>query len=262
MPTVTQDTADEDAMRRCAPDPAARVRRLITSTPNGAAAPEPARSGAEPDAVHPDAVRPDAAHPGAELLSAALARFDAPVDLRVRGGLGSGRRTLAAALRARRGWRVTVEDLDVLAAPGAPPAAAPDVEIICLRTAPCRHEEAWARRPRVHPMLIVATELVATERDDDDNNNTGTGTGTSHSGSDSGGSSGDVSRPRWARGLPAVDARSPEDRSVDTVVRFVERALDALASVRVARLEAELERLAVHPEVGELAEAALCALDQ
>ena len=42
---------------------------------------------------------------------------------------------------------------------------------------------------------------------------------------------------------------------------FVERALDGLASVRVARLEAELERLAVHPEVGELAEAALCALD-
>lgn len=90
--------------------------------------------------------------------------------------------------------------------------------------------------------------IVATETDDDDNDNDNDETG--------------VSRPRWAHGLPAVDARNPEDRSVDTVVRFVERALDALTSVRVARLEAELECLAVHPEVGELAEAALCALDQ
>lgn len=252
VPTVTQDTAEKDPTRRCAPDPAARIRRLISSTPDGTAAPEPARAGVagpddahlgtvHPDAVHPGTLHPDVAHPGTELLSAALARFDAPVDLRVRGGLGSGRRTLAAALRARRGWRVTVEDLDQIAAPGARPAAAPDVEILCLRTAPCRHEEAWARRPRRHPMLLVATGRYDDDNDDD----------TGHS----------ISRPRWARGLPAVDARTPEDPSVDTVVRFVERALDALASVRVARLEAELERLAVHPEVGELAEAALCALD-
>ncbi len=231
VPTVTQDTAAKDVARPLAPDPAARIRRLITSTPNGAVAPEPT-------------------HPGAELISAALARFDAPVDLRVRGGLGSGRRTLAAALRARRGWRVTVEDLDSLAAPGAPPAVAPDVEIICLRTAPCRHEEAWARRPRRHPMLIVATGSY-----DDDDTARAVVAGTGGPGPVDG------PRPRWARGLPAVDARDPEDRSVDTVVTFVERALDGLASVRVARLEAELERLAVHPEVGELAEAALCALD-
>lgn len=298
MPTVTQDTADENATRHRAPDPAARIRRLVTSTPSGVTASGPARAGV---------AGPDAAHPATALLTAALARFDAPVDLRVRGGLGSGRRTLAAALRARRGWRVTVEDLDDLAAPGAPPAAAPDVEIICLRTAPCRHEEAWARRPRLHPMLIVATE----GSDDDDDNAGGGGRAGGGSGAGAGagaggdadrevgssggaerevgsggapdreaGSGGDVDRevgsgrgggrggdrpgiirPSWARGLPAVDARDPEHRSVDTVVRFVERALDALASVRVARLEAELERLAVHPEVGELAEAALCALD-
>ena len=282
MPTVTQDTADENATRHRAPDPAARIRRLVTSTPSGVTASGPARAGV---------AGPDAAHPATALLTAALARFDAPVDLRVRGGLGSGRRTLAAALRARRGWRVTVEDLDDLAAPGAPPAAAPDVEIICLRTAPCRHEEAWARRPRLHPMLIVATE----GSDDDDDNAGGGGRAGGGSGAGAGagagaGGGGDadravgsggapdreagsgrgggrggdrpgIIRPSWARGLPAVDARDPEHRSVDTVVRFVERALDALASVRVARLEAELERLAVHPEVGELAEAALCALD-
>ena len=232
VPTVTQDTAAKDVACPLAPDPAARIRRLITSTPNGANAPGPT-------------------HPGAELISAALARFDAPVDLRVRGGLSSGRRTLAAALRARRGWRVTVEDLDSLAAPGAPAAAAPDVEIICLRTAPCRHEEAWARRPRRHPMLIVATGRF----DDDATASATAAAGTALSDTE------DSRRPRWARGLPAVDARSPEDRSVDTVVTFVERALDVLTSVRVARLEVELERLAVHPEVGELAEAALCALD-
>lgn len=241
VPTVTQDTAAEDATRPSAPDPVARIRRLLASTPSGST------------------------DPGSTLLAAALARFDAPADLRVRGGLGSGRRTLATALRARRGWRVTVEDLDVVAAPGEPPAPAPDVEIICLRTAPCRHEEAWVRRPRRHPMLIVATGLDPVEgvnenkqdekkQDDDDETSGTTGTGAH--------TRVGPARPRWARGLPAVDARSPEDRSVDTVVSFVERALDVLPAVRVARLEAELERLAVHPEIGELAEAALCALDQ
>lgn len=212
VPTVTQDTAVEDAERPAAADPAARIRRLIGSTPDSSA---------------PTGVAPSAA----ALLGTALARFDAPADIRVRGGLGSGRRTLAAALRARGGWRVSVDDLDVLAAPGAPPTTAADVEVICLRTAPCRHEEAWIRRARRHPLLVVATGV------DDD------------------------ARPRWARGLPAVDARSAEHRSVDGVVVFVERALDSMPSLRAARLEAELERLAVHPEAGDLAEAALCALE-
>lgn len=277
VPTVTQDTALEVVPRRSAPGPsvpgpAARVRRLLASAPGGPT------------------------DPGTALLAAALARFEAPADLRVRGGLGSGRRTLATALRARRGWRVTVEDLDVIAAAGAvsgaTPTIAPDVEIICLRTAPCRHEEAWVRRPRRHPMMVVATGM-------DDGRGAGAGAGgvgaggVSAGGAGTGGVSTDgvstdeaaeagdrdddevavagdpgpvttrraPSRPAWARGLPAVDARDPEDRSVDSVVAFVERALDALPTVRLARLEVELERLAVHPEIGELAEAALCALD-
>ncbi|MFD2392592.1 hypothetical protein ACFSSF_00640 [Dietzia aerolata] len=58
-----------------------------------------------------------------------------------------------------------------------------------------------------------------------------------------------------------MDARTAEHRSVDEVIAFVDRAVDGLAALRVARLEAELERLAVHPEVGELAEAALCAIE-
>ena len=202
-----------------APDPVARIRRLLGSSPE------------TPD--HRDRVASSPA------LTAALARFDAPVDIRVRGGLGSGRRTLAAALRARRGWRVTVDDVDEIAAPGAMPPPVPDVEILCLRTAPCRHEESWIRRVRRHPLLVVAVGI--NNNDDDDDADT-------------------VTRPAWARDLPALDSRDPEHRSVDGVISFVERALDALPSLRVARLEAELERLAVDPEVGDLAEAALCAL--
>ncbi|UVE96765.1 hypothetical protein [Dietzia sp. B32] len=231
MPTVTRDTEPRGPVRPERPDPAARVRRLV-----GSAWERSARS--TDTAIDPDGCGP---------VEAALARFDAPVDIRIRGGLGSGRRTLAAALRARRGWRAQIDDLDVLAAPGAPAAAAPDVEILCLRTAPCRHEEAWTRRPRRHALLVVATGVGdgdggdrGHDRDDDRDD--------------------DEAPPRWARGLPAVDAREPEHRSVDRVVSFVDRALETLATVRVARLEAELERLAVHDEVGDLAEAALCAL--
>ncbi|WP_295652933.1 hypothetical protein [uncultured Dietzia sp.] len=210
-------------MRSCAPPGSARSS--TTATPTAAATTAP------PDPTG--------------LLAAALARFDAPVDLRVRGGLGSGRRTLAAALRARGGWRVSVDDIDVLAAPTARPAAAPDIEILCLRTAPCRHEEAWVRRPRRHPLLVVATGLY------EDDDNAAHPTDARHS----------AASPRWVRGLPTVDAREPEHRSVDAVIAFVERAMNSLADSRVARLEAELERLAVHAEVGELAEAALCALE-
>lgn len=234
VPTVTQDTAVDGADRPAAPDPAVRIRRLLTASPDVAtptAAPATAATTAPPDPTG--------------LLAAALARFDAPVDLRARGGLGSGRRTLAAALRARRGWRVSVDDIDVLAAPTARPAVAPDIEILCLRTAPCRHEEAWVRRPRRHPLLVVATGLY------EDDDNAAHPTDTHHS----------AAPPRWAHGLPTVDAREPEHRSVDAVIAFVERAMDSLAGSRVARLEAELERLAVHAEVGELAEAALCALE-
>lgn len=217
VPTVTHDTEPPAPVRPERPDPAARVRRLVSS----------ARERSAGSAV----VAVDAG--GLAPVEAALARVDAPVDIRIRGGLGSGRRTLASALRARRGWYAQVDDLDVLAAPGAPVAAAPDVEIVCLRTAPCRHEEAWVRRPRRHALLVVATGVAG---DDDED------------------------PPRWARGLPAVDARQPGHRSVDVVVSFLDRALAALAEVRVARLESELECLAVHDEVGELAEAALCAL--
>lgn len=201
---MTHDTEPQAPVRAESPDPVARVRRL---------------AGSAQGVVGP--------------VEEALARFDAPVDIRIGGGLGSGRRTLAAALRARRGWHTRVEDLDVLAAPGAPATRAPDVEIVCLRTAPCRHEEAWVRRRRGHALLVVATGVGG---DDDE------------------------SRPRWARGLPAVDAREPRDRSVDGVVAFLDRALDTVPSLRLARLEAELECLAVHPGVGELAEAALCSL--
>lgn len=247
VPTVTHDTDDAlpgaTARDDTARDPAARIRRLLASGPVADAGSGSASPGAPPESPQPESPQPGPEYtpprplpPSAALVAAALARFDAPVDVRVRGGLGSGRRTLAAALRARGGWQVTVEDLDELAAPGAPPAVAPDVEVICLRTAPCRHEEAWVRRPRRHPLLIVATG----RSDDDDNTR---------------------ARPHWARGLPPVDARDPEHRTVDTVVTFVERAVDGLAAVRVARLEADLETLAVHPEIGELAEAALCALD-
>ena len=196
------------------PDPVARVRRLLGSSPE---------VGDRRDRV--------AASPA---LTGALARFDAPVEIRVRGGLGSGRRTLATALRTRRGWRVTVDDVDEIAAPGATPRPVPDVEILCLRTAPCRHEESWIRRARRHPLMVVAVGVG----DDDDT----------------------VARPAWARDLAAVDPRDPKHRSVDQVISFVERALDALPSLRVARLETELERLAVDAEVGDLAEAALCAL--
>lgn len=207
MPTATPDTEPTAPVRAPDPDPAARVRRLVAS-----------------------ARERDGGRGGTGPVEAAVARVDAPADIRIRGGLGSGRRTLATALRVRRGWRARVDDLDVVAAPGAEPVAPPDAEIVCLRTAPCRHEEAWLRRARRHPLLVVATGV-----DDDD-------------------------PPHWARGLPAVDAREPGHLSVDGVVSFLDRALHDLSATRVARLEAELEMLAVHDEVGDLAEAALCAL--
>lgn len=205
LPAAVRPAGRADPARPANADPASRVRRIIGSA-------------REQDG---SALR---------LFDTALARFDAPVDIRIRGGLGSGRRTLAAALRERRGWRTAVDDLDVLAAPGSPAAAPPDAEIVCLRTAPCRHEEAWVRRPRTHALLVVATGVDGQDP------------------------------PPWAGDLPAVDARRPGDASIDAVVAFLDRALDGLAAVRVARLEAELERLAVHDEVGDLAEAALSAL--
>lgn len=216
VPTVTDATEPQTRADPPAVDPAARVRRIIGSSG--------ARSGVPADSE------------GVRLLEAALARFDSPVDIRIRGGLGTGRRTLAAALRARRGWRTPVDDLDSLIAPGAPVPVPPDVEIVCLRTAPCRHEEGWVRRPRRHGLLVVATGMSG--NDDDD-----------------------AATPHWARGLPAVDAREPSDGSVDLVVSFVDRALRRLAEVRVARLSADLEELSAHLEVGDLAEAALCSLD-
>lgn len=219
VPPVTQataDTAPHAVVPQDGADAASRVRRLI-----GSAREHGATSPAGLSAVE-----------GLSALDSALARFDAPADIRIRGGLGSGRRTLAAALRERRGWQPAVDDLDVIAAPGVPVGVPPDVEIVCLRTAPCRHEEAWARRPRAHSLLVVATGI------------------------DPG------ARPRWAAELPAVDARRPADASIDTVVAFLDRALGALPDVRLLRLEAELECLAVHADVGGLAEAALCTLDR
>lgn len=217
MPTVTRATAatapppaPHAVVPQDAPDAASRVRRLV-------------RSAREHGAPTPE---------GLHALESALARFDAPADIRIRGGLGSGRRTLAAALRERRGWQLAVDDLDVIAAPGASAGVPPDVEIVCLRTAPCRHEEAWVRRPRRHSLLVVATGLASD------------------------------SRPHWAASLPTVDARRPADASIDTVVDFLDRALGILPDVRLARLEAELERLTVHDAVGDLAEAALCTLDK
>ncbi|EYT57622.1 hypothetical protein H483_0115200 [Dietzia sp. UCD-THP] len=210
MPIVTQDAATRTRVRPPGADPVSRVRRMVGSA-------------REHGVGH-------AAGDGLRELERALDRVDAPVDIRVRGGLGSGRRTLAAALRTRRGWRPTVEDLDVVAAPGRPVGPAPDAEIICLRTAPCRHEEAWMRRPRAHSLLVVATGVDGADP------------------------------PRWAREFPAVDARQPSDTSLDAVVAFLDRALESLAAVRLARLESELETLAVHDRVGDLAEAALCAL--
>lgn len=210
MQTVTRDAAPQSAVPRPDPDPISRVRRIVGSARE--------HGGADPD--------------GLRALDAVLARFDAPADVRIRGGLGSGRRTLAAALHDRRGWTPAVDDLDVLASPATPVGAAPDVEIVCLRTAPCRHEESWFRRPRRHALLVVATGLD------------------------------DTVRPHWAAGLPAVDARRAADASLDPVVDFVDRALDVLPRIRTVRLAAELERLAVHDAVGDLAEAALCALDR
>lgn len=210
MPTVTHDTGPQPVTSRVVADPASRVRRLVASArEDGAAGPA-----------------------GLRELTDALARFDSPTDLRVRGGLGSGRRTLTAALRERRGWRADVDDLDELAAADTPPVRPPDIEIICLRTAPCRHEEAWIRRPRSHALLVVATGVD--ER----------------------------ARPQWAADRPVVDARDPADGSLDAVVAYVERALDTVSAVRLTRLAAELERLAVRDGIGELAETALCALDQ
>lgn len=228
VPTVTDATEPQTQADPPGADPAARVRRIVASSG--------ARSGLAADSD------------GLRLLEEALARFDAPMDIRVRGGLGSGRRTLAAALHARRGWRISVDDLDSLVAPGAPVPVPPDVEIVCLRTAPCRHEEAWVRRPRHHGLLVVATGISGSNAD-------GTGTGTDKSDDDN------ATTAHWARGLPAVDAREPADGSVDLVVSFVDRALRRLAEVRVARLSADLMELAAHLEVGDLAEAALCSLD-
>lgn len=231
VPTVTDATEPQTRADPPGVDPAARVRRIIGSSG--------ARSGVPADSE------------GVRLLEASLARFDAPVDIRIRGGLGSGRRTLAAALRARRGWRASVDDLDSLVAslvtPGAPVPVPPDVEVVCLRTAPCRHEEAWVRRPRRHGLLVVATGM---SRNDDDN------PGHPENADDD-----NAATPHWARGLPAVDAREPSDGSVDLVVSFVDRALRRLAEVRVARLSADLEELSAHLEVGDLAESALCSLD-
>lgn len=209
MQTVPRDAAAQPVVSPSYPDPASRVRRIVGSARE--------HGGADPA--------------GLQAMDAVLARFDAPSDVRVRGGLGSGRRTLAAALRDRRGWTPAVDDLDALATPHAPVGTPPDVEIVCLRTAPCRHEESWIHRPRRHALLVVATGLD------------------------------DTTRPRWATDLPWVDARHPADASLDPVVDFLDRALDALPRIRVTRLSAELERLAVHDTVGDLAEAALCALD-
>lgn len=211
---MTEHTGAQTPVGPTEPDPAARVRRLIDSARD--------LDGGAPTVL--------ASPGGIDLLSAALARFDAPVDIRIRGGLGSGRRTLAAALRERRGWRPEVDDLDVITAPDAPVAVPPDAEIVCLRTAPCRHEELWVRRRRAHPLLVVATGVEQSDP------------------------------PRWARGLPTLDAREASHRSVDGVVAFLDRAVFAMTAVRTARLEADLQQLAVHDEVGELAEAALCAL--
>jgi len=216
VPIVTHATGSVDPVRSPSADPASRVRRLIGSAREDLGAPGERGGGGGSG--------------GQRLLEAALSRFDAPVNLRIRGGAGSGRRTLASALRARRGWHPVVDDLDVVAAPGAEPGPPPDIEIVCLRTAPCRHEESWLRRARAHALLVVATGV---------------------DGSDP---------PHWAAGLHALDARHPDHRSVDGVVAFLDRALETLPAVRVTRLEAELEMLAVHDEVGDLAEAALCAL--
>lgn len=231
VPTATPDTAPGTAVPCTAPDPAVRTRRIIGS------AREQGHGGVDTA--------------GLRDLEAALARFDAPVDLRIRGGLGSGRRTLAAALRERRGWRAVVDDLDVIAAPGAPAAAPPDVEIVCLRTAPCRHEEAWIRRPRAHALLVVATGL---DHPDD-------GEGQVEGGKGGDDDENPAPRPRWAVDLPAVDARCVDDISLDVVIGFLDRALDALPAVRAARLEADLMQVAARGGGGDLAEAALCALD-
>src|SRR5699024_9675269 len=70
-----------------------------------------------------------------------------------------------------------------------------------------------------------------------------------------------ATRPRWAVDLPAVDARCVDDISLDVVIGFLDRALDALPAVRAARLEADLMQVAARGGGGDLAEAALCALD-
>lgn len=104
------------------------------------------------DRALPAAPTTPADHAFAAWLSAQHPALDAPCAIRVLGAAGSGAPEIAAALDTHPRWAVEAVDSD-----DPPPPTAPDIEVLCLCTAPCTHELAWLERPRRHPMLLVAT---------------------------------------------------------------------------------------------------------
>src|SRR5699024_21999 len=133
------------------PQPAARVR--IRPAPGRVPGEEGLAAGPRPgDYVRVPTATPDTA-PGTAVPCTAP-----DPAVRTRRIIGSAREQGHGGVDTA-GLRALEAALAVSAAPGAPAAAPPDVESVCLRTAPCRHEEAWIRRPRAHALLVVATGL-------------------------------------------------------------------------------------------------------
>ena len=183
------------------------------------------------------------ADPARRALSAALARHDAPPDLRIRGPVGSGRHSLARTLHSRRGWRFAVDDIDRVAAAADPPST-PDVEVLLLCTAPCAHELRWIDRPRIHPMLVVVTAEPSGPVPADP--------------SGAGSASARRDRPPWVRGRLSVDVEDADHPGTDRLIHQLLRAMASVPALRAHRLATELEVMAADPDLGDVAESALC----
>lgn len=85
-------------------------------------------------------------------LSAQRPFLDAPCTIRVLGAAGTGAADVAAALDQFPQWSAHAVDSD-----SPLPPCPPDIEVLCLCTAPCTHEAEWLARARRHPMLVIIT---------------------------------------------------------------------------------------------------------